>query len=192
MSNQTRIENYSEEWPLFFQKLKAVYERIPGNLISEIHHIGSTSVPGLASKPVIDIDLIIESRETLPQLIKTLEKTGYEYVGDLGITGREAFLQRSEKSPQDGSNRVWPVHHLYVCTKDNIAFQNHMMFRDYLRQNPIKASEYGELKKKLAAAYESDRNLYTEMKTEFIIEALREMGFEEKNLGQIISQNRDK
>jgi GrpB-like predicted nucleotidyltransferase (UPF0157 family) len=192
MSSRIIIENYSQEWPLVFQRLKAVFERIPGNLVSEIHHVGSTSVKGLASKPVIDIDIIIDNRDVLPGLISALEKIGYKYMGDLGISGREAFLQGSEKSPYDGSNSQWPIHHLYVCTKDNIAFQNHIKFRDYLRQNPVKAAEYGELKKELAAAHESDRNLYVEKKTGFIIDALREMGLEENHLNEITNQNKIK
>ena len=192
MNNAIIIEKYSPEWASAFQKLKFVFEQKIGNLLAEIQHVGSTAVEGLASKPVLDIDLVIESREVLPELIQALGKLGYEYVGDLGIEGREAFLQRSEKSPEDGKGSSWPVHHLYACTKDNNAFQNHIKFRDYLRQNPVKANEYGELKKQLAAENKSDRLLYSEKKTDFIIDALRKIGGDEKNLEQIISQNKIK
>lgn len=192
MSKEIVIENYSPEWPIVFQKLKSVYEQFAGDLVKEIHHVGSTSVEGLASKPVIDIDLIIESREALPQLIVALEKIGYNYMGDQGIEGREAFRQQTERTPEDGSERVWPVHHLYACTCDNNAFQNHIKFRDYLRQHPGKANEYGELKKQLASADSRNRKLYVEKKTAFIIHALREMGFDDVALKTIIDQNKEK
>lgn len=192
MSKEIVIENYSPEWPIIFQKLKSVYEQFAGNLVKEIHHVGSTSVDGLASKPVIDIDLLIESREVLPQLIHELELIGYKYMGDQGIDGREAFRQRNEKTPEDGSGCVWPVHHLYACTNDNIAFQNHIKFRNYLRENSLKANEYEELKKQLASANSQNRDLYVEKKTDFIINALREMGFDENVLEKIIDQNKAK
>ena len=192
MSNAIIIENYSPEWASAFQKLKSVFEQEIGNLATEIHHVGSTAVEGLASKPVLDIDLVIESREVLPELIHTLEKLGYEYIGDLGIEGREAFLYRSEKSPEDGKGSLWPVHHLYVCTKNNSAFQNHIKFRDYLRQNRVKANEYGELKKQLAAENKSDRRLYSEKKTDFITNVLNEIGFDALTLQEIINQNKAK
>jgi GrpB-like predicted nucleotidyltransferase (UPF0157 family) len=184
------IQEYSPEWPKVFEQLKAVYESHLGNLIIEVQHVGSTSVEGLAAKPVIDIDLIIESNQILPEIIKKLGSLGYEYAGDLGIIDREAFRRNSDNVPVDGTNRLWQKHNLYVCPKEGVSLRNHLALRDHLRNNPEKAKEYGDLKKRLALQNPDNIDLYVEGKTLFIVGILKSAGFGMDELSSITEQNR--
>jgi GrpB-like predicted nucleotidyltransferase (UPF0157 family) len=152
------IVDYDPQWPVIFNKLKINVLTVLGNLPVTIEHVGSTSVPGLAAKPVIDMDIVVKSSEDIPETIQRLATLGYVHEGDLGITGREAF------SAPEG----YPGHHLYLCTQDSRKLHRHLVFRDYLRQHPEVAAEYGKLKKGLAQKYRDDREGYTEAKTEFI------------------------
>jgi len=112
----------------------------------------------------------------LNSIIVKLEQLGYEYEGDLGVKDREAFKRISDKTPLDGSGRIWQKHHLYCCTKNSISLKNHIEFRDFLRTHPEKVKQYGDLKKRLIFQHPFDTNLYTELKTPFITEILKETG----------------
>jgi len=188
--NKINVVEYSEEWPFIFEELETVYKEFLGDLIIDIQHIGSTAVPGLAAKPTIDIDLVIENMEILNSVIIKLEKLGYEYQGDLGIKDREAFRRTSDRTPLDGSGRIWYKHHLYCCSKNSISLKNHLQFRDFLCKNPEKVKKYGDLKKSLVLQHPFDINLYTELKTPFITEILKETGFDSADLGDITAQNK--
>ena len=183
------IEAYSPEWAVTYQKLQSIYIEHLGYLIMDIQHVGSTSVPGLAAKPVIDIDLIIEDHSALKPITNILAKLGYEYMGDLGINDREAFKRTSSRSPDDGSMREWPAHNLYVCINGSIALRNHLALRDFLRANPEKAKQYGELKKRLIAENPFDIDLYIKHKTPFILEILKTLDFDESSLNEIKKAN---
>ncbi len=128
-----------------------------GPLAQRIEHVGSTSVEGLASKPIIDLDVVISSDADLPAVIERLLKIGYRHEGDLGIPGREAFA--SETSP---------AHHLYVCDRNSQELARHIAFRNLLRAHPETANAYAELKRDLAQRFGDDRDAYTEGKSEFI------------------------
>ncbi|MEO5645805.1 MAG: GrpB family protein [Bacteroidia bacterium] len=192
MRHEITIENYSKEWPLFFKKLKSAYENLLGDLVIEIHHVGSTSVEGLAAKPIIDIDLVIDLESKIEPVIEKLKKAGYTHIGNLGIVGREAFSHNSELTPEDGSNSQWPHHHVYLNLKNGVGLRNHLCVRDHLRAHPEKAKRYSQLKTNLAKEFNLNIDLYTEMKTGFIIEILREAAFDEETLKEIIEQNRAK
>lgn len=184
------IEEYSEVWPILFNNLHNVFKKTLGSLIVDIQHVGSTSVPGLAAKPTIDIDLVIKNKELLNFVIERLEDLGYEYLGDLGIKDREAFRRKSDKTPIDGSGKIWPNHNLYCCTQNSLSFKNHISFRDFLRKNPEKLKQYSELKKSLAFEHPFESDYYTEQKTPFITEILKETGFSPEELVEITAQNK--
>ena len=167
MHNKVVIEEYNQAWPLVFNDLKLVIEKGLPNLVLTIEHVGSTSVQGLSAKPIIDLDIVIESSDLLSQVSKNLEKLGYYHQGDLGIADREAFARIDGYVPWNGNNKIWMEHHLYVCPKDNVELKRHLAFRDYLRENPKAIDDYEQLKKKLAASAK-DRIAYTESKGNFI------------------------
>ncbi|WP_243522222.1 GrpB family protein [Bacillus pseudomycoides] len=138
-----------------------------GDLILRIEHVGSTSIEGLAAKPIIDIDVVIESYDILPDIIQRLEKEGYQHQGDLGIEGREAF-QRTYKDD-------FMKYHLYVCPMDSKAYLEHITLRDYLSSNKAARKEYEKLEYRLAENYRNDIDCYCEGKTDFIKAVLDKM-----------------
>src|SRR5262249_2744143 len=104
---------YDPVWPDEFAALRTVYLSGLEGLAVEIERVGGTSVPGLCAKPVIDIDIVIDTRGHLPQVMRQLEAFGYRHAGDLGVPSREAFKREGASVPRDGSGREWPSHHLY-------------------------------------------------------------------------------
>jgi len=154
------IEQYSPTWPQEFAKIETHIRSHISGAIPDIVHVGSTSVPNLAAKPIIDIDIVIHSYDVFPQIVATLDKLGYVHRGDLGIKTCEAF-QRPADSP-------FMAHHTYVCPQDSPELARHIYFRDYLRQNPVAVAEYAALKQGLAERHRHDIDAYIEGKTEFI------------------------
>ena len=175
MANLRTIEivPYDPRWPAIFAELSRVVAGALGPLALSIEHVGSTSVPGLAAKPIVDMDVVIVSRSLLPDVLRALAPLGYIHRGDLGIAGREAFAHERPDVPRDGSGRVWPAHHLYVCAQDNAELGRHLVFRDYLRAHPESALAYGELKRRLARQFPHDIEAYIEGKAAFVREILR-------------------
>jgi GrpB-like predicted nucleotidyltransferase (UPF0157 family) len=160
---------YDIAWPETFAALKEVYAAALGELAQTIEHIGSTSVPGLTAKPIIDVDIVIASPIVLPDVIRGLSHLGYRHQGDQGVTGREAFARGgADDVPRLGVPRRWPAHNLYVCASDATELHRHLIFRDWLRAHPARAAEYGALKRQLAQIYRNDRDQYCEAKTSFI------------------------
>ncbi|CAM2907483.1 GrpB family protein [Paenibacillus sediminis] len=162
------IEKYNYNWPAIFNGLALILKDHLGSLIIDIEHVGSTSVPGLAAKPIIDLDIVIHSMTILPEIIDKLSELGYYHEGNLGVEGREAFGRIDNKVPYNQENSIKSEHHLYVCHKESEAYLRHLLFRDVLRRYPDLAKEYAELKKELATLYKDNRKAYTEGKTQFI------------------------
>lgn len=152
------IEDYNPAWPHWFERLRAPVQAALGALALVIEHVGSTAVPGLAAKPIIDMDVVISSRTDLTDVIARMAGIGYRHEGDLGVAGREAFF------PPPGL----PAHHLYVCSADSAELRRHLAFRDYLRRHPADAAAYGALKSELAARFGRDRDGYSLAKSDFV------------------------
>jgi GrpB-like predicted nucleotidyltransferase (UPF0157 family) len=152
------ISDYDPHWPELFYELR---DGLPAGLrvrARSIEHVGSTAVPGLAAKPIIDIDIVVADQADMAEAIGMLAAAGYPHKGDLGVIGREAFDQPPHL----------PEHHLYVCVEGAAPPVAHLRLRDHLRANPGTAREYAARKRELAAAYGDDRAGYTEAKTAFI------------------------
>jgi GrpB-like predicted nucleotidyltransferase (UPF0157 family) len=156
------IVDYDPSWPATFQQLRDRLAATLGRLAGTIEHVGSTAVPGLAAKPIIDLDVVIADRGDLPAVIQRLRPIGYHHEGNLEVPGREAFT-----SPAGA-----PAHHLYVCAVGTPALDRHLAFRDALRADPALVAAYGDLKRTLAARLSDDRNAYTEAKSPFIEQVL--------------------
>lgn len=184
------IEEYSPTWALAFQQLRSVYIAHLADLITDVQHVGSTSVVGLAAKPIIDIDLIISSKDTLGAVIEKLQVLGYDHLGNLGIDDREAFKPQSDQVPYNSHFPAWPKHNLYVCPANSNSLKNHLAFRDFLRNNSGTASAYGDLKKRLVLENSYDIDRYVERKTPFITAVLRAAGFDEQAISRITQNNR--
>lgn len=158
MTTAITIQDYDPRWPAQFAALRAQLATVLDELADAIEHIGSTAIPGLAAKPIIDIDILLKSTSELPLVIAKLASLGYEHQGDLGIAGREAF--RTLK------NDI--AHHLYVCPHNSPEYARHIAFRDYLRAHIEDAYAYAALKRELAARFAADRDAYTQAKSEFV------------------------
>ena len=150
------IQKYNPKWEEDFLEIKGFLEKNVTEYIS-IEHVGSTSVPGMNAKPVIDIDVVVEDREQFLRLKVQLEKLGYVHEGDRGISGREAF--------DDSKVPIQIEQHLYVCQKDNAELLRHLKFRDKLRANPELIKEYNGIKQEiLSKVGEDNRAGYVQMK----------------------------
>jgi GrpB-like predicted nucleotidyltransferase (UPF0157 family)/quercetin dioxygenase-like cupin family protein len=158
------VSDYDEAWPTWFD---AVCDRVwPAvrDVAVRIDHVGSTAVPGLAAKPILDIDIVVASPDDVGAVIERLAGLGYRWRGDLGVSGREAFARRTD----DGL----PRHHLYVVVEDNRAHLDHWLLRDLLRQDPVARERYGALKKRNAELADNDIDVYVAAKAAFVAELL--------------------
>jgi len=158
------VVQYNPDWPAAFERIKAYLQPHIADLLVDIHHVGSTSVPGLSAKPIIDLDIEIPSMDVFPDVVKRLDKIGYRHQGNYGIEGREAFKRETLDD--------FMAHHMYVCPSCSDELKRHIKLRDYLRANPAKADEYGALKIANARKYGNDIDAYIEGKGAFIMECL--------------------
>jgi len=149
-------------WPDEFERLRTRVAGAVGDVAVAIEHVGSTAVPGLAAKPVIDMVVVVEPHD-LQTAVERLVAIGYVHQGNLGVEGREAF------GVPEGERR----HHLYVSPTDSEELRAQLAFRDRLRANPALAAEYEGLKRELAMRFRDDREGYTDAKTDFVIAASR-------------------
>jgi GrpB-like predicted nucleotidyltransferase (UPF0157 family) len=164
MDEPIRIVAYDPSWPSRFEEERAALERAIGMWVTGgIHHVGSTAVPGLDAKPVIDILAGVESLPSSRACFAPLAKLGY-----LHAPYRESEMHWFCKP--DPSRRT---HHLHLVPTGSRRFREELAFRDLLRARPDVASEYVAVKRRLSGSYENDRGAYTEGKAPFIVEALK-------------------
>ena len=150
------VEKYNPKWVEQFQTLKEFLEKNVTEYNS-IEHVGSTSIPGMNAKPIIDIDIVVEDASQFQRLKEELSKIGYVHEGDRGIPGREAFDHENVPLNID--------HHLYVCVKDNAELLRHLKFRDKLRSSPELVNEYNKIKEEILAKVGADNRAgYVQMK----------------------------
>jgi GrpB-like predicted nucleotidyltransferase (UPF0157 family) len=158
-----RIESYDPSWPARFEEERRALEKTLGNSITGgVHHVGSTSVPGLDAKPVIDILVGVDDLESLRNFIEPLGGLGYMY----------APYRPDEMHWFCKPDPAHRTHHLHLVPTDSPRFNGELAFRDYLRIHREVAKEYAALKRRLAAEFEHDREAYTEAKADFIQEVL--------------------
>ena len=157
------VVEYDKNWPSDFEKIKKEIEKA---IIEPavIEHVGSTSIPGMKAKPIIDIDVGLNNWADFEAVKKALAEIGYEHEGDRGITGREAFC-RNGKVHNEILDTI--EHHLYVCSVDNTEFNRHILFRDYLRSHLETRDRYNQIKEEiLAKVGVNNRAGYVQMKEE--------------------------
>ena len=173
------VLDYDPEWPRLFEVLRHPIANALSDVAIAIEHVGSTEVPGLAAKPIVDLDVVVPPNQVATAIAR-LAALGYEHKGDLGVPGREALRHPPHL----------PRHHVYVCPPGNLALANHLAVRDRLRADPAIASAYGALKKQLAARFADDVDRYVAGKTAFILDVLRQAGFRAEDITAIERLNR--
>ena len=152
MTREVRVVPYDSNWPVQYEKEVV---RIRGILEKEIvstHHIGSTSIPGMSAKPIIDILLEVIDIEEIDSYNSEMVELGYEPRGELGIPGRRYF---SREEPKDVR-----THHVHSFQSGDIGLVRHLAFRDYMVAHPDDAKVYSELKMVLARRFQWDIDGY--------------------------------
>ena len=167
MGNPVILTEYSADWP---QRFEAEREHLAKVFpAARIEHVGSTSVPGLGAKPIVDILLGASSLAEIEERIPMLEAMGYEYVERFNaIIPERRFFAKPPPRPR--------AFHLHAVTLDCGFFRDHLAFRDALRRDPALAQAYWALKQDLARKHADDLELYTEMKSPFIRSILSALG----------------
>jgi GrpB-like predicted nucleotidyltransferase (UPF0157 family) len=164
MPRDMSVVDYDPSWPEAYEAETGRIRRILGGEIVRAHHIGSTAVPGLAAKPVIDILLEVRDVARLDKLDEPMRSIGYEPRGELGIPGRRYY-------PKGGDKRTHHVH-AFVVGDPHIA--EHLAFRDYLRTHPSAGADYAGVKRQAAAMHRHDPDGYVAFKQQIIGGILRD------------------
>jgi len=180
VAEEVVIHPYDPAWPESFREEKEhLLSCLPGDLIRRVEHFGSTAVPGLAAKPIVDMLVeVTDLSATRVRIAPVLEALGYEYLwrptrGDDGPPFYAWFIKRDRRT---GAR----THHIHMVEHDFSQHWDRLLFRDYLIAHPGVAAQYSALKSRLADASPRDRVAYTEGKTEFVTrvtaEAKRHLG----------------
>lgn len=168
MERRIIVLDYDEKWKDAFIRIKERMDKVLADKVVSIEHVGSTSVIGLAAKPIIDIDIIIKDKSDLEEVTNRLNKIGYVYEGELGVIERYAFCYVGEEPLH--------CHNLYVCPETSEELKRHLIFRDYLRNHPEAVKYYGNVKKEGAKLYPNDIDKYIEYKSECVSSLYKESG----------------
>jgi GrpB-like predicted nucleotidyltransferase (UPF0157 family)/uncharacterized protein YciI len=150
---------YTPQWKEVFSREAEVLRRILGSNVDAVHHIGSTSIPGIVAKPIVDILCVVKDIEAVDQVNREMEASGYEVKGEYGIAGRRFFVKRNK------GKRIFNVH---MFQKGHQDIDRHLIFREYLKAHPEEAAQYSDLKKQLVKNSSTDIEKYCWGKDEFV------------------------
>lgn len=156
-SGTVRVVPYDAAWPRLFSEEADRIRGVVGELPLTLEHTGSTAVPGLAAKPILDVLGGHPPDADLPSYIAAIERAGYVYRGEQGIPGRHFFRRGDPRS-----------YHLHLAVRDGSFWRDHLTFRDALRGDSLLRDEYAALKLSLAKEYPRDREAYIAAKTMFV------------------------
>jgi GrpB-like predicted nucleotidyltransferase (UPF0157 family) len=152
-----RLVPFNAEWQRLFEEEKALLQAAVGRCVLTIQHVGSTAIPEMVAKPIIDIGIAVARFEEARALIAPIEQLGYKYRGELGIPRRHYFVKGDPRT-----------HHIHMVEVDSRDWINQLFFRDTLIRRPALAKEYAALKVGLAQRHPNDREAYLEGKAPFI------------------------
>jgi GrpB-like predicted nucleotidyltransferase (UPF0157 family) len=179
MTGTLIVVPYDPEWSATFERLRAYLAELLADVdVLSIEHVGSTSVPGLAAKPIIDVDIVVK-RPQVEAAARALESAGYTPLGEMGIVDRWAF-----RAPSTA-----PRQNTYVTVEGCLCLRDHRALRDTLRANPVLRDEYSAVK--LALAERTDNiDVYVDGKTDVILKVLRLAGIAQDELDELERINR--
>jgi GrpB-like predicted nucleotidyltransferase (UPF0157 family) len=159
------IVEYDAAWPALYEAEVQKLLGVLGAIAIASEHIGSTSIPGLAAKPIIDIMLAVSTLESVLDYQESLNTLGYTYVPEFeSILPDGRYFNKGDQGID--------TYHLHVVEKGKDFWVNHLLFRDYLRAHPETARQYAELKHSLAGKFSRERDQYTDSKGDFIDKVL--------------------
>ena len=162
-SGVVRVVAYDPAWAGLFRAERELLDSAlkQHNVAATIEHIGSTSVPGLAAKPVLDTVVGVESASDFEAATSALQEAGYTYRGEQGIPGRHFFRRGVPRQ-----------YHVHLVVHESNLWRDYLAFRDTLRADPVLLKAYADLKYALAKQYPRDRESYIDAKTDFVREIL--------------------
>ena len=173
------VETYDSRWPRDFERIRLDLEAALREVdLLRIEHVGSTSVPGLAAKPILDIDVVVPA-EVVPSVIAPLTEIGYHDEGQLGIPGRHSL-----RSPADGL-----VRHVYVCVEGCPALRNHIAVRDVVGGDPDLRAKHGNAKLALGDRELENMNEYVAGKNAVLAKILKRAGLSDTEQSEIARMN---
>ena len=179
MSNPILVVDYDPQWPVVFEEIRAALAVALGDVpILAIEHVGSTSVPGLAAKPIIDVDVVV-SREHVEAAIAALVGCGYTTLGEMGVIDRHAL-----RAPSGA-----PKQNVYVTVDGCLSLRNHLGLRAILRGDAPLRDEYAAVKRQLATST-TDIDVYVDGKSAVVQRILSQAGLSASELDEIASINR--
>lgn len=161
MTRTVVIVPYDPNWVRTFQAEADEIRRILGQEVVAVHHIGSTSVPNLSAKPIVDLLVVVRDIEKIDAFNEMMSRLGYLAKGENGIPGRRYFIKGDE---------VHRTHHIHIFQTGHPDIERHLNFRDYLIAHPEEAQAYGRLKQELARRFPTDIDSYIAGKDEFVKE----------------------
>ena len=170
MKEKVAVVPYDPEWPARYAELEVRLKKLlPKNLVQRTAHIGSTAVPGLSAKPIIDVQVEVnDMAEVIERVVPMMEEVGYEFIWRPSIGESDPFYAWFIGRNVQGER----TEHIHIVAPDHISAER-IIFRDLLRRHPEEAAAYEVLKTALAKKYVRDREAYTKGKTEFIQATLR-------------------
>ena len=170
---EVAIAPYDPRWPeLFRQEKEHLLSCLPHDLIRRVEHFGSTAVPGLAAKPIVDMLVeVTDLQATKVRIVPVLESQGYEYFWrpTLGDDGPPFYAWFIKREPRTGAR----THHIHMVEGTFVEHWDRLLFRDYLIEHPEVATEYEALKVRLSAVSPTDRVAFTRGKTEFVLKVTK-------------------
>lgn len=169
MTRIVEVVPYNPAWPTMFEEEAHLIKQCLGDNCIAIHHIGSTSIPGLSAKPIIDIIPVVSDIVKVDNVTSEFEKLGYKALGENGMLFRRFF--------QKGSAAI-KTHNVHVFEKDNPEVMRHINFRDWMRTHPDDLEAYSTLKLSLAAKFPDDILKYVMGKDEFVASIDKKAGFD--------------
>ncbi len=158
------VSDYDPAWPEWFQRLHDHVWPAVRDVAVRIEHVGSTAVPGIAAKPIIDMDIVLASEDDVQPVIDRLATIGYRWRGDLGVEGRQAFQATRDEG--------LPPHNLYAVVDNNKAYLDHVLLRDLLRADASARSSYAALKRQNVQIANNNMDIYVAAKARLVAELL--------------------
>ncbi len=172
--DRVTLLDHDPDWAAAFERDAHEIRAALEGILLDVQHIGSTAVPGLPAKPILDIAIALSRAEDGTRCVEPLAALGYGYVGDTGAFGGHLFQRVAER---DGETVT--THHLHAVARDDPQWIGYLTLRDHLRSSPAARDAYRARKLDLAARHPDDRQAYLEGKTRVILELIAE-GLKEK------------
>ena len=162
MPMQVKVVAHDPAWKIDFEAEVAHIACALGDIVVSLHHIGSTAIPGIFAKPIIDILLEVDDIVRLDDKSSAMEQLGYEVMGEFGIPGRRYFRRDNDSGVR--------THHVHAFALGSTEIERHLAFRDYMIGHPVETQAYGQLKQRLARAHPDEMEAYVDGKDLFVKE----------------------